>query len=101
MKNRLAVLALCFAATGCFHFKYTTTAKGGTAAPEVGHAGYLFGIIEAAPVEVGKICPGGFAQVESQQNTVDAIIGRIIGIFYMPNHVTVTCVEGTAPVVQP
>ena len=100
MKNKILALALCFAATGCYHYKYTTTAKAGKAAPEIGHAGYVFGIIEANPVEVGKVCPGGFAQVESQQTTVDEIIAAIVGVFYMPNHVTVTCVEGTEPVAQ-
>jgi hypothetical protein len=101
MKNHLMAVALCFAVTGCMHYKYTTTAKGGTAAPDVTHAGFVVGLIEQAPVEIGKICPGGFAQVESQQTVVDGIIAAITAHIYVPNHVTVTCVEGSQPVAQP
>jgi hypothetical protein len=97
MKTRIGALALCFAMTGCFHYKYTTTAKGGPNAPEEMHLGFVFGLIESAPVEIGKSCPGGFAAVDSQVSVVDGLIMYITGRLVDPDQIVVTCVEGSQP----
>ena len=87
MKIRLGMMVLAFAMSGCFHYKYTTTAKPGTAAPNDMHIGVI-GLVEISPVSVGSKCPGGFATVESTN--------YLVGMLDL-NSVTSTCVEGSQP----
>lgn len=107
---RRLLLAALVTSSGCYHIKYTTSARPAPAPNEEKfHHNLVLGFIELDPVDLTKECPGvGFASVEHQYSPLDIGIRVVLGIFpvidlanavWQPTHVTVTCAArgGGAP----
>jgi hypothetical protein len=81
--------------SGCFHQVVATgLAPGQTKVDKPWTSTFIFGLVEAKPIDVRQQCPGGVAFVESKF-TVKNWLGAVVtlGIWY-PWHVTVTCASG-------
>ena len=90
---RAILLFVLLAATGCFHINYMTD-KSPAPAPqsEAWHHGAVYGLVEASdPVDVPKICPDGYARIESQQSFVNGLVQCLTFGLYNPQEVAVTC----------
>ncbi len=96
MKRMLAVLALSVLA-GCFHLHYVADRQPGPApTSEAWHNGFVWGLVEQAPVEVDSICPSGFAKIDSTETFVNGLVHAVTFSIYTPETVTVTCGAGDA-----
>ena len=102
MTLRALALALClFAISGCFR----TTVRAGHAPadpPEAWdrrwHSGWVVGIIEASgPHDLARICPGGWAQIETETDPSQALVTLLTIGIYAPQSVTVICRTKAAP----
>ena len=100
MTARLALLACVSAlACGCYSIRYHTRAEP-QADPsyQAWHHDVIVGLFEASPtVDVSKICPGGFARVDSEV-TVGNRLANLFTLwgFWYPSTVTVTCARAGA-----
>ena len=95
MRRTLLFAALLAGATGCFHVNYVTD-KPAAPSPEYDdwHHDLIFGLAELSdPVDVPKICPKGYARIESEMSFVNGLVQVITFNIYNPQTVTVTCVK--------
>lgn len=97
MKTILA-LAAAVALSGCYHFHYVT---GETPAPapmsETWHNGFLWGLVEGAPVDVGNACPSGpFARIDSTESFINGVVHAATWSIYTPETIVVTCTAADA-----
>jgi hypothetical protein len=96
VRTFLALLALT--ATGCFHMHYVTERQPAPApTSETWHNGFVFGLVEGSPLEVGKVCPSGVARIDSTETFVNGLVHVITWSIYTPETVTVTCSAADAP----
>ncbi|HTP51039.1 MAG TPA: hypothetical protein VMK42_10100 [Anaeromyxobacteraceae bacterium] len=93
---RTLLSALLLLATGCFHVNYVTTKPQAPAPAYDGwHSDVVWGLVEVSdPVDVPKLCPNGFARIESQLTFVQGLVQYLTIGLYNPQNVTVTCVSG-------
>jgi len=94
---RAFLFASLFLATGCFHVSYVSNKpQAATPAYDGWHSDVVWGLAEVSdPVDVPKLCPGGFARIESQLTFVQGLVQYITFGIYNPQNVTVTC--GSSP----
>mgnify|MGYP002778166612 CR=1 FL=1 len=92
--------ALALAALGssaCYHATIETgRAAGTTVVSRPWTNTFIFGLVEAQPIDVRAQCPRGIARVETQLSVVNALASIVTLGLYTPRTVTVTCASGTA-----
>jgi hypothetical protein len=89
---KLAILALCLGASGCYHQVVRTGAPPGTVVIDrPWTATYLFGLIPASAINTAAECPSGIAIVETQQTFVNGLVGVLTLGIYTPQTVQITC----------
>jgi len=99
MKSRqlLAVAVLAVASTGCFQQVVRSGLPAGqTIVDQPWVSTWIFGLVEADPIDVRVQCPRGVAVVRTQQSFANGLVGILTLGIYTPQHVTVTCASGTA-----
>lgn len=90
--KKLTCLALLVATTGCFHFHYVTDEKPAPApSSEAWHHGFVWGLVEGMPVDVTKVCPSGFARIDSTETFVNGFVRFVTWSIYSPETITITC----------
>ena len=92
-------VAGCTLLSGCFHQVVSTgLAPGTTKVEKPWTSTFIFGLVEAKPINVQKECPGGVAFVESKFTVLNWLGAAVtLGIWY-PWDVTVTCAAGRASI---
>lgn len=90
-------VAGCVLLSGCWHQVVSTgLAPGATVVKKPWTSTWIFGLVEAKPINVRAECPGGVAFVASK-HTVPNALGAIITFgIWVPIDVTVTCAGGRA-----
>ena len=99
MKSRslLALAVMAVASTACYHQVVNTGRPASTTVVDKPWVPtFIFGLVEAKPIDVRAQCPQGVAVVTTEQSFLNGLVGGLtLGIF-TPQHVTVTCASGTA-----
>jgi hypothetical protein len=90
-------VAGCVLLTGCFHQVVSTgMAPGTTVVARPWTSTWIFGLVEAKPINVRQECPGGLAFVASKMTFLNGLVaGLTLGI-WTPQDVTITCAAGRA-----
>jgi len=106
--SALMIIAIAgLASSGC----YTTVvrnadAKAAPATVEYDgkwHSGVVFGLAElSGPHDLAKICPNGWAEIETETGFVHGLVQMLTFNLYNPQRVTVRCnAGGAAPAAAP
>jgi hypothetical protein len=90
-------VAACVVLSGCYHQVVATgLAPGATIIKKPWTSTWIFGLVEAKPINVRQECPGGVAFVASK-HTVPTWFASVLTIgIWTPVDVTVTCAGGRA-----
>ncbi|HVP68420.1 MAG TPA: hypothetical protein VMT17_14290 [Anaeromyxobacteraceae bacterium] len=91
---RTALLCALLFVTGCFHVNYVTNKPPASAPAYDGwHSNVAWGLAEVSdPVDVPKLCPNGYARIESELTFVQGLVQYLTIGIYNPQNVTVRCV---------
>lgn len=94
----LSALALAaLGSTACYHATVETGRPAGTTVVSRPWTNtFIFGLVEAQPIDVRAQCPRGVARVETQMSVVNALATIVTFGLYTPRTVTVTCASGSA-----
>lgn len=96
-RQLFAVALVGMASTGCYHQVVRTGLPAGqTVIDRPWVSTWLFGLVEADPIDVRAQCPSGVAIVRTQQSFANGLVGIVTLGIYTPQHVTVTCATGAA-----
>jgi TRAP-type C4-dicarboxylate transport system permease large subunit len=87
----------CVFLSGCYHQVFSTgLAPATTGVTKSWHPTYLFGLVQAAPIDVRSTCPSGIALVSTRMTFPNGLVGGLtLGIF-TPHEVKVVCASGSA-----
>ncbi len=93
MKSILYLIVLCFSLTACHTFNLN---KGPDVHPRYEtenfhHIGILKLVEFSEPVDPRKSCDGDWNSVETRTGPIQVLIGLIVGGFYNPEEVKVSC----------
>ena len=105
MKRQPAWLLGALLAAGCFR----TTVRSGNPPGEVPqgydekwHHGYLAGTVEGnGPHPLDRACPGGWAEVHSETDPLQALLHILTWTIYAPQTVRIVCAEPGSPAAPP
>ena len=91
----LAVLVAGLSA--CFHqVVQTGRTPGTTVVDKPWVATWIFGLVEAQPIDVRAQCPQGVAVVTTEQSFLNGLVGGLTLGIYTPQHVTITCASSSS-----
>lgn len=97
MRDIAASLVLVASSTACYHAVIETGRPAGTTVIQRPWTStWIFGLVEAKPIETASSCPGGVAKVETQQSFANGLVGALTLGIYTPQTVSITCATGTA-----
>ncbi|MBC7895776.1 MAG: hypothetical protein H7066_10190 [Cytophagaceae bacterium] len=92
-----AAVAACVLLSGCYHQVVSTgLAPGATTVKKPWTSTWVFGLIEAKPINVRAECPGGVALVASKFTVLNWLGAAVTLGIWVPWDVTVTCAGGRA-----
>ncbi len=92
-----ALLLAVLASSACYHAVVETGRPAGTTVVSRPWTNtFLFGLVEAQPIDVRQQCPSGVAKVETQMSPVNALATIVTFGLYTPRAVTVTCATRSA-----
>ena len=96
-RQLLAATGLLLGLTGCFQqVVQTGRPAGATVIQKKWVPTYIFGLVEAKPIDVRAECPQGVAVVRTGMSFLNGLVGGLtLGIF-TPQELTVTCASGSA-----
>jgi hypothetical protein len=95
MRAIAASLLLVLGSTACYHAVVETgRPAGSTVIQKPWTSTWIFGLVEAKPIETASQCPGGVARVETQQSFANGLVGLVTLGIYTPQTVTITCATG-------
>lgn len=81
--------------SGCFHQVVTTgRPAGATKVDKPWTSTWIFGLVEAQPIDVRQECASGVAIVESKASFMNGLVSMLTLGIWTPVHVTVTCSGG-------
>lgn len=90
-------VAGCVLLTGCFHQVVSTgMAPGTTVVAKPWTSTWIFGLVEAKPINVRQECPGGVALVASKMSFLNGLAAGLTFGIWTPQDVTITCAGGRA-----
>lgn len=105
MKRRFGrgvAIAAAVLLSGCYHQVVATGLSAGTGRVDRPWTStWIFGLVEAKPIDVRSLCPSGVAFVESKF-TVGNWFGSLITLgIWTPRNVSVTCASGGSASLDP
>lgn len=81
--------------SGCFHQVVNTgRPAGATKVDKPWTSTWIFGLVEAPPIDVRQECSGGVAIIESKFSFMNGLASMLTLGIWTPVHVTVTCASG-------
>ena len=90
-------IAGCVLLSGCFHQAVSTgMAPGTTVVRKPWTSTWIFGLVEAKPINVRQECPGGVAFVTSKMTFLNGLAQVLTFGIWAPQDVTITCAGGRA-----
>jgi len=97
LKRWLPTALVALLSTGCFHQVVQTGRSPGTAVVDKPWVPtWIFGLVQADPIETRPLCPGGIATVETETSFLNGLASVVtLGIF-TPQHVRITCATSTS-----
>jgi len=96
-RQLFAIAVVAAASTGCFQqIVRSGLPAGQTVVDRPWVSTWIFGLVQADPIDVRAACPRGVAVVRTQQSFANGLVGLLTLGIYTPQHVTVTCAMGTA-----
>jgi len=95
LRAALAVSAFALT-TGCYHQVVNTgLPASSTVVQKSFHPTWIFGLVQAQPIDVRQQCPSGIALAGTRMTFVNGLVGVLtLGIF-TPHEVTITCATGS------
>ena len=94
---RAALCAGALLTSACFHQTVQTGRQpGSTVVDKPWVNTFIFGLVEAQPIDVRQQCPSGVATIETEQSFMNGLVAALTFGIYTPQHVRVTCATGTA-----
>src|SRR2546423_14412503 len=96
----LALAAVCFAASACYHqVVQSGRAPGTTVVDKPWAPSFIFGLVPPPDIDVTQTCGrNGVAVVETQQSAPNWLRGALTLGTFTPISVKVTCASGTASI---
>jgi hypothetical protein len=83
--------------SACFHqVVQTGRTPGTTVVDKPWVATWIFGLVEAQPIDVRAQCPQGVAVVTTEQSFLNGLVGGLTLGIYTPQHVTITCASSSS-----
>lgn len=95
LRAALAVSAFVLT-TGCYHQVVNTgLPASSTVVQRSFHPTWIFGLVQAQPIDVRQQCPNGIALAGTRMTFLNGLVGALtLGIF-TPHEVTITCASGS------
>ena len=95
LRAALAVSAFALT-TGCYHQVVNTgLPASSTVVQKSFHPTWIFGLVQAQPIDVRQQCPSGIALAGTRMTFLNGLVGGLtLGIF-TPHEVTITCASGS------
>ena len=98
-KILIALLALSFLITGCFHAKIINGKSPGRTPikyDEKWHSGFFWGMAEVSgPYDLDEICPNGWAEVKTHTSFLNGFVQVLAGFWfvsiYNPQTTSIQC----------
>lgn len=92
------VLAVvCLTQAGCFHQVFSTGLPAGTTGvTKAWQPTFIFGLVQAAPVDVRATCPRGVAIASTRLTFPNGLVGLLTLGLFTPHEVKVVCAASTA-----
>ncbi|MCC6317177.1 MAG: hypothetical protein IT361_05740 [Gemmatimonadaceae bacterium] len=92
-------IAACVLLSACWHQVVNTgLAPGATVVDKPWTSTWIFGLVEAKPINVRAECPSGVALVASKFTVMNWLGAAVTFGIWVPWHVTVTCAGGRAAI---
>ena len=89
------VAGACVLLAGCFHQVVSTGLAAGTTRVERPWTStWIFGLVEAQPIDVRQQCPDGAAFIESKMTFMNGLATLLTLFIWDPWSVTITCASG-------
>ena len=86
------LLAVAFAASGCYHTRIETGMTPGAQVIDQPFAhSFINGLVPPSTVNAASQCPNGVAVVETELSFVNGIVAILTSGIYTPMHIKVTC----------
>lgn len=96
-KSALAGALALIVTTGCFRQVVQTGRTPSTTVVEQPWVStWIFGLVEAQPIDARTQCPSGVATVETQTSFLNGLVGILTLGIWTPQTVRITCATGTA-----
>lgn len=96
-KSALAGALALVAATGCFRQVVQTGRTPSTTVVQQDWVStWIFGLVEAQPIDARTQCASGVATVETQTSFLNGLVGVLTIGIWTPQTVRITCATGTA-----
>lgn len=88
-------LAAASLLTGCYHQAVQTgLAPSSTVVQKNFHPTFIFGLVQAAPIDVRAQCPNGVAFASTRMTVPNWLVGLVTIGIVTPHEVKVTCAAG-------
>lgn len=98
-RSRWACAALALMCGACYHQNVRTgLAPSATVIDKPWVSTWLWGLVQAQPVDVRQECPSGTALIETEQSFPNGLVAIVTLGIYTPQHVRVTCASRSATV---
>ncbi len=95
--QRWVLAAACLTQAGCFHQAFNTGLPAGTTGvTKSWHPTFIFGLVQAAPVDVRTTCPRGVAIASTRMTFANGLVGGLTLGLFTPHEVKVVCASSTA-----
>ena len=93
----IALSLLLLSGTACFHQVVQTGSPASTTVVDKPFVStWLWGLVEAKPIDLRAQCPQGAAKIETETSFVNGLVGAVTLGIYTPQHVRVTCASRIA-----
>lgn len=89
------VVVAALVLSGCFHQVVATGRPAGTTKVDKPWTStWIFGLVEAPPIDVRQECTSGVAFIESKFSFMNGLLSMLTLGIWTPVHVTITCASG-------
>lgn len=95
LRAALAVSAFALT-TGCYHQVVNTgLPASSTVVQKSFHPTWIFGLVQAQPIDVRQQCPSGIALAGTRRTFLNGLVGGLTLGLFTPHEVTITCARGS------
>ena len=100
--RRGVLVAAALLLSGCYHQVVATgLSAGATTVDRMWTSTFIFGLVEAKPIDVREQCKSGVAFVDSKLEVLNWLGAAVTLGIWVPWHVTVTCASGGSASLDP